>query len=146
VAYQEITEIEIKEELRLWLQNKRGPRSIAETVGVDRKTVRRYIETAQAAGLVREGGEGQLTNALIGAVIEAVRPERPAGHGVAWEPVRPSTTDQGVAGEGSEADQGRGPARRPRRRGSLPHSAPIRGRRARVRWAVHGGARDCPSR
>jgi transposase len=88
VAYREITVIEIKEVLRLWLQNKMGMRPIAETVGVDRKTVRRYIDAAVAAGLVREGGEGQLTDALIGTVIEAVRPDRPAGHGAAWEACR----------------------------------------------------------
>ena len=85
MAYREITVIEIKEVLRLWLQNKMGMRPIAEMVGVDRKTVRRYIDAAQAAGLVREGGEDQLTDTLIGAVVEAVRPERPAGHGAAWE-------------------------------------------------------------
>ena len=70
------------------MQNKHGLRPIAELVGVDRKTVRRYIEAAQAAGLVREGGEDQLTDTLIGAVVEAVRPERPAGHGAAWEACR----------------------------------------------------------
>src|SRR5680860_155100 len=88
VAYREITVIEIKEVLRLWLQDRMGLRPIAETVGVDRKTVRRYIDAAVAAGLVRDGGEAQLTDALIGAVIEAVRPERPAGHGAAWEACR----------------------------------------------------------
>jgi len=88
VAYREITVIEIKEVLRLWLQDRMGLRPIAEAVGVDRKTVRRYIDAAVAAGLVRDGGEAQLTDALIGAVIEAVRPERPAGHGAAWEACR----------------------------------------------------------
>jgi predicted transcriptional regulator len=88
VAYREITVIEIKEVLRLWLQNKMGLRPIAETVGADRKTVRRYIDAAQAAGLVRDGGEGQLSDELLGQVIEAVRPERPAGHGETWEACR----------------------------------------------------------
>ena len=88
MAYREITVIEIKEVLRLWLQNRQGLRPIADDVGVDRKTVRRYIEAAQAAGLVRDGGEGQLTDELLGAVIEAVRPERPDGHGQAWEACR----------------------------------------------------------
>jgi transposase len=88
VAYREITVIEIKEVLRLWLANRMGLRPIAATVGVDRKTVRRYIDAGIEAGLVREGGEGQLTDALLGAVIELVRPERPAGHGAAWEACR----------------------------------------------------------
>lgn len=88
MAYREITVIEIKEVLRLWLQNRLGLRPIAETVGLDRKTVRRYVEAAEAAGLVRDGGEVQLTDALVGAVIEAVRPERPSGHGAAWDACR----------------------------------------------------------
>lgn len=33
----------------------------------------------------REGGEEQLSDELLGAVVEAVRPERPRGHGQAWE-------------------------------------------------------------
>jgi len=88
VAYREIAVIEIKEVLRLWLQGRQGLRPIADHVGADRKTVRRYIEAARAAGLVRDGGEGQLTDELLGAVVEAVRPERPAGHGQAWEACR----------------------------------------------------------
>jgi len=88
VAYREITVIEIKEVLRLWLQNRMGLRPIAETVGLFRKTVRRYVDAGVAAGLIRDGGEVQLTDALLGAVIEAVRPERPAGHGGAWEACR----------------------------------------------------------
>ena len=57
MAYREITVIEIKEVLRLWLQNRHGLRPIAEMVGVDRKTVRRYVDAAVAVGLVRDGGE-----------------------------------------------------------------------------------------
>ena len=76
--------IEIKEVLRLWLRDDMGLRPIAEMSGVDRKTVRRYVEAAQAAGLVRDGGEGQLTDELLGAVVEAVRPKRPEGRGLAW--------------------------------------------------------------
>ena len=88
MAYREITMIEIKEVLRLWLGKQMGLRPIAVTVGLDRKTVRRYIDAGVEAGLVRDGGEAQLTDVLLGAVIEAVRPERPAGHGAAWEACR----------------------------------------------------------
>ena len=35
-----------------------------------------------AAGLDRECGVGQLSDELIGAVVAAVRPDRPQGHGV----------------------------------------------------------------
>jgi transposase len=84
VSYREVTVIEIKEVLRLWLRGDMGLRPIADNVGCDRKTVRRYIDAAVAAGLVRDSGEGQLTDELIGAVVEAVRPDRPSGHGTAW--------------------------------------------------------------
>ncbi len=85
MAYREITVIEVTEVLRLWLQNRMRSRPVAETTGVNRKTVRRYIDAGVAAGLVRDDREAQLTDALIDAAIEAVRPERPAGHGAAWE-------------------------------------------------------------
>jgi transposase len=51
---------------------------------LDRKTVRRYVGAAERLGLVRDGGEGQLTDELIGAVVEAVRPHRSDGHGAPW--------------------------------------------------------------
>lgn len=85
MAFREVTVIEVREVLRLWLGDDRGMRRIAEAVGCDRKTVRRYVEAAVEVGLVRDGGEGQLTDELIGQVVEAVRPERPDGRGQAWE-------------------------------------------------------------
>ncbi|HZD67055.1 MAG TPA: IS21 family transposase [Acidimicrobiales bacterium] len=74
---------EIREVLRLWLREE-SYRSIARLAQVDRKTVRRYIEAATAGGLVRSGGEEQVSDELIGAVCEQVRPHRPGGHGGAW--------------------------------------------------------------
>jgi hypothetical protein len=84
MAFREVSVTEIREVLRLWLRGE-GLRSIAELVAPDRKTVRRYVEAAQAAGLSRDGGEGQLTDELLGVVVEAVRPARPRGRGAAWE-------------------------------------------------------------
>jgi len=52
---------------------------------VDRKTVRRYTDAAVDAGLARDGCTDQLTDDLIGLVVAAVRPDRPDGHGAAWE-------------------------------------------------------------
>lgn len=77
--------IQVKEVLRRWMRKDGGLRSVALGAGVDRKTARRYIEGAEALGLDRDGGESQLTDALIGAVCEAVRPSRPHGHGASWE-------------------------------------------------------------
>ena len=82
--FREVAVIEIREVLRCWLGGV-GLRTAAERAGVDRKTARRYVEAAVAAGLTREGGEAQLTDELLGAVVTVVRPARRAGHGQAWE-------------------------------------------------------------
>lgn len=84
MAFREVSVTEIREVLRLWLRGE-GFRSIERLTAPDRKTIRRYVAAAEAAGLVRDGGEGQLTDELLGAVVEAVRPARPRGHGAAWE-------------------------------------------------------------
>ena len=78
---------EIREVLRLWLRGE-GQRAVARLSSVDRKTVRRYVEAAVACGLVRDGGEGQLGDELVGQVCELVRPHRPDGHGEAWATLR----------------------------------------------------------
>lgn len=79
-------EIEIVEVLRLWLKGL-GLREVARLSGTDRKTVRRYVDRARECGLDRDGGPGQLTDELIGAVIAGVRPSRPTGKSPAWETV-----------------------------------------------------------
>ena len=63
---------------------RRGVRATERLVGFDRKTVRRYVDAAVGLGLVRDGGDDQLTDGFIGLVVEAVRPHRLDGHGVAW--------------------------------------------------------------
>lgn len=85
MSYREVGVIEIREVLRLWLRDDRGLRPIAELAGVDRKTARRYIDAAVELGLDRSGNDGQLTDELIAGVVDAVRPDRPRGHGSAWE-------------------------------------------------------------
>lgn len=64
---------------------RQGLRTAGERAGVDRKTARRHVDAAVAAGVVRDGGVAQLSDELIGAVAAAVRPVRRAGHGQAWE-------------------------------------------------------------
>ncbi|SEB76331.1 IS21 family transposase [Rhodococcus koreensis] len=89
MAFREVNVNEVKEVLRVWLgvsgSRPPGLRAIAAHCGVDRKTARRYVEAAQAAGLQRTDGVEALDDGLIGAVIEAVRPARPSGHGSAWD-------------------------------------------------------------
>jgi transposase len=84
LAFREVAVTEIREVLRAWLSGA-GLRRVAEQAGVDRKTARRYVEAAVSAGVTRDGGEGQLTDGLVGEVAQAVRPARPDGHGLAWE-------------------------------------------------------------
>src|SRR6266516_240470 len=68
MVFREVSVIEIREALRAWLAGK-SERAVAVQAGVDRKTSRRYVTAAVAAGLSREGGEGQLTDELIGQVV-----------------------------------------------------------------------------
>ena len=83
MAFREVRVFEIREVLRLWLRGE-GLRSIERLGPVDRKTARRYVAAAQECGLIREGGEEQLSDTLLGAVCERVRPHRLDGHGAAW--------------------------------------------------------------
>jgi DNA-directed RNA polymerase specialized sigma24 family protein len=49
MSYREVSVIEIREILRLWLQGL-GLREVARLSGTDRKTVRRYVDRAARAG------------------------------------------------------------------------------------------------
>ena len=82
--FREVRVYEIRGVLRLWVRGE-GLRAIERLVGLDRKSVRRYVAGAVEAGLVRDGGEGQLSDELLASVCEKVRPHRPAGRGAAWE-------------------------------------------------------------
>ena len=63
MAYREVSVVEVREVLRGWLGGA-GLRIVAEQAGVDRKTARRYVQAAEAAGVVREGGWAQVTAGL----------------------------------------------------------------------------------
>ena len=83
MAYREVRVFEVREVLRLWLRGG-GERSVARLVGMDRKTVRRYVAAAEELGVIRDGGEDQLSDELMASVVEAVRPHRSDGHGEGW--------------------------------------------------------------
>lgn len=82
--FREVSVIEIREMLRVWMLGA-GYRRVGALAGVDRKTARRYVHAAVEAGLDRDGDTDQLTDELISAVVAAVRPDRPQGHGAAWD-------------------------------------------------------------
>jgi len=69
MAFREVSVVQVKEALRRWLKGE-GERPIAQGVGIDRKTVRRYIAAAIELGVDRSGGEEQLGDELIGQVLE----------------------------------------------------------------------------
>ncbi len=104
MGFREVSVIEVREVLRVWLDGK-GLRTVAERAGVDRKTARRYVEAAQAAGLDRSAGFAAVDDALIGQVVEAVRPVRPNGHGASWEVLlgHEEQIRAWVAGDGKDA-------------------------------------------
>ena len=84
MVFREVGVVEVREVLRGWLSGV-GLRTVAERAGVDRKTARRYVVAAQAAGLSRDADLGAVDDELVGAVVDAVRPARPNGHGSSWE-------------------------------------------------------------
>src|ERR1700728_2717829 len=80
MGYREVSVVERREVLRGCVRGE-SLRAISGDTGMDRKTVRRYVEAAQASGVVADGDEGQLTDGLIGVVCVEVRPDRQRGHG-----------------------------------------------------------------
>jgi transposase len=90
MSFREVRVFEVREVLRLWLAGE-GLRSVERLAGIDRKTVRRYVEAAIDTGLDRQGGEDQLNDVFLAQVVEKVRPHRTDGHGAAWRALEPHT-------------------------------------------------------
>ena len=104
LVFREVRVFEVREVLRLWLRE--GRRSVERLAGVDRKTVRRYVDAAVALGLVRGAGEDQLSDGLMGrwsrrsALTASTVTARRGGAGGQPRP------DQGVAGRGPDGGEG----------------------------------------
>jgi len=83
MAFREVTMLEVKEVLRLWLSG-RSKKAISRIAGVDRNTVRRYIKAAVGQGIGPPLAPETLTDELVAAVIAClnVRPARE--HGESW--------------------------------------------------------------
>lgn len=83
VAYREVTMVEIKEVLRLWLAGGKKKR-IAKQLGLDPKTVRRYIAAGEDSGLSLAGGLDGLTDDRVADVLIALRTGGGRARGDAW--------------------------------------------------------------
>ena len=126
MAFREVRVFEVREVLRLWLAGE-GFRSVERLSQVDRKTVRRYVTAAERLGLVRDGGDDQLSDVFVGMVVEAVRPHRSDGHGEAWR-LLAAHHDEIAGWVDGRSDGGEDPraAGAPRRGGAVAHGAALR--------------------
>lgn len=80
MGYREVHVVEVREVVRLWSRGE-SQRAISRLSGLDRKTVRRYVEAAVESGCV--AGE-PVTDALVGEVIGRVRAQGPGVRGESW--------------------------------------------------------------
>lgn len=84
MTYREVTMIEVKEILRLWLAGVPKQR-ISGMLGVDRKTIRRYIALAAAQGLEPSQGVAGLTEERLVSILLALKTGTGRPHGEGWE-------------------------------------------------------------
>ncbi len=83
MAFREVAMVEVKEVLRRWLAGDKKKR-IAVQLGLDPKTVRRYCDAAESAGLRPLSADG-LTDGKFAEIIAALQPTVVRAHGDAWQ-------------------------------------------------------------
>ncbi len=71
MAYREVTMLEVKEVLRLWLDGVPKTR-IAAQLRIDRKTVRRHVAAAVARGLAPGAGQAPLEDDALASAPRCV--------------------------------------------------------------------------
>src|SRR5262245_29210904 len=121
--YREVRMVEITEVLRQWRDGVAKKR-IAARLGLDPKTVRRYISTAEGIDLPRDGGA--LTEAQVRDVLLALHPSggRPRGDG--WTRCcEQQAAIQHLAAAGHSADENSQAAGATRRGDHVRDSAPL---------------------
>jgi hypothetical protein len=82
MAYREVTMIEVKEVLRQWLSG-HSRKAMVKWVGLDRNTIRHYLQVAEQCGLRIADGVDALTDEKMADVLAALGagPGRPRGEG-----------------------------------------------------------------
>ena len=83
MAYREVTMLEVKEVLRLWLRG-RPKKAIARSTKVSRNTVRAYIAAARGCGLDEKAGEGALTEEALADVLIRLKRQEGRPKGESW--------------------------------------------------------------
>jgi transposase len=84
LGYREVGVLEIKEVLRLWLAGN-GKKRIARQLGIDPKTVRRYVRGAEeACNFGPASGPESLTDEMLAAVIAGLGGPKGREHGNTW--------------------------------------------------------------
>ena len=84
MAYREVTMFEIKEVVRLWLAGTPKKR-IARQLGVDPKTVRRYVAAAVKHGLRSSQDESALTEEVFADLLLSLERSYQPPHGQTWQ-------------------------------------------------------------
>lgn len=82
MGYREVTMLEIKEVLRLWCAGAAKKR-IAAQLGLDIKTVRRYLRVARGCG-AWPAGDAPLDEERVAAVVAALQPDWGRRRGETW--------------------------------------------------------------
>ncbi len=80
MAFREVTVLEVREVLRL-SRDGLAKKRIARQVGLDVKTVRRYLELAEASGVLTEGE----LDAAVAAVVERLGASHGRPRGEGWD-------------------------------------------------------------
>lgn len=84
MAYREVTMIEITEVLRQWLAGARR-KQIARRLGLDPKTVRRYLRAAAHGGLKPGMEAAALTEERLAAILTGLRAPAERPYGETWQ-------------------------------------------------------------
>lgn len=82
MSYREVTMIEVKEVVRLWLAGT-GKKRIAAQRGLDVKTVRRYVREAERIGL-KVGAPSEFSDEHLAAILIALKAPPVRERGEAW--------------------------------------------------------------
>ena len=83
MPFREVSVTQAREILRLWL-NGTAKKRIGRILGIDPKTVRRYVRAAERAGFHQEQGEGALTEDALVSILAGLRCGSSRPHGDSW--------------------------------------------------------------